>query len=201
MPRKKIALTGGPSGGKTTLIETLQRELGHQIAVVPEAASILYKGGFPRRRNTNRQKHAQKAIYFTQFELEALVEEENPEKLIICDRGSLDSLAYWPENYQSFLHTMKTTIEHEVKRYDWVLHLDTAPRNHYDSENPIRLETFEEAVELNEKIKKAWAYHPNLISVGSNQDFLSKITACISVVNGILNEQSFVELKKRIEGT
>lgn len=49
MQKVKIVVTGGPSGGKTTLIEALQKDLKGKVAVVPEAASILYRGGFPRR--------------------------------------------------------------------------------------------------------------------------------------------------------
>ena len=49
----KLVLTGGPSGGKTTLAQALMREMADQLIVVPEAASILYGGGWPRRKNND----------------------------------------------------------------------------------------------------------------------------------------------------
>ncbi|MGZ5279699.1 MAG: AAA family ATPase, partial [Pseudobdellovibrionaceae bacterium] len=84
----KIAVTGGPSGGKTTLIEVLQKDLKSKVTVVPETASILYRGGFPRRSTPEARKHVQRAIYFSQKELEALIQGESQSPLIVCDRGS-----------------------------------------------------------------------------------------------------------------
>lgn len=45
----KIALTGGPCAGKTTILKRLNQDLGQQILTVPETASILLMGGFPHR--------------------------------------------------------------------------------------------------------------------------------------------------------
>lgn len=196
--RRKLAITGGPSGGKTTLIENLQRDLGHQIAIVPEAASILYRGGFPRRKGTLRQKHVQRAIYYTQFELEALVYDENADKLIICDRGSLDSNAYWPEDGTDFLETVKSNLKDEISRYDWVLHLDTAPEAHYDSENPIRTETYSEAQKLNERILRAWEKHPHRWIVHNQSDFFSKMSLCMKIIKMIQKEKSYEEIQNAI---
>lgn len=43
-----IVITGGPSGGKTTLIEAIKKELIKEVTTIPEAASLLYRGGLPR---------------------------------------------------------------------------------------------------------------------------------------------------------
>lgn len=196
--RRKLAITGGPSGGKTTLIDTLQRDLGHQIAVAPEAASILYKGGFPRRKGTVRQKHVQRAIYFTQYELEALVQDEHSNKLIICDRGSLDSMAYWPKDGSRFLDSVNSNLETEINRYDWVLHLDTAPEAHYDSENPIRTETYQEALDLNSKILDAWSPHPKRWVVHHQSDFFTKMSLCMKVIKMILDHKSFEDIQDKL---
>lgn len=193
LKRRKLAITGGPSGGKTTLIDNLQRDLGHQIAVVPEAASILYRGGFPRRKGGTRQKHVQRAIYYTQFELEALILDENPDKLLICDRGSLDSIAYWPQDGSDFLTSVQSTLAAEVARYDWVLHLDTAPEDHYDSENPIRTETYSEAQALNQRILDAWSHHPHRIIIRHHTDFFSKMGSGMKIVRTLLETNRLIE--------
>ena len=44
----RIVLTGGPGGGKTTAADLFRRELGERVVVVPESATILFGGGFPR---------------------------------------------------------------------------------------------------------------------------------------------------------
>ncbi|MFP5519542.1 MAG: ATP-binding protein [Bdellovibrionia bacterium] len=183
----KIAITGGPSGGKTTLIEALKKELGPQCAVVPEAASILYKGGYPRSRSVVALMHTQKAIYYTQRELEAQIISDYDQRLVVCDRGSLDAEAYWPkESELSFFEAVNSTRNQELARYDWVLHLDTASQDFYDTSNPIRLESYHEAMDLNERIKKAWNGHPKRIVIGQNSDFLSKMMTSLAVIRAIM---------------
>ncbi len=184
---KKIAITGGPSGGKTTLIDALKKEFGQKIKIAPEAASILYKGGFPRIKNYSGYFHAQKAILTTQNELEHLLMENFPERLLVCDRGSLDSLAYWPDTEEHFFKTINSTREQELSKYEWILHLDTAFENDYDTSNPIRTEDFHEALMLNDKIKKAWDGHPKRVILTAQSDFFTKMRKATDIVAEILS--------------
>lgn len=195
----KITVTGGPSGGKTTLIEALQKEMGKTVSVVPESASILYRGGFPRIKSRNGMIHAQKAIYYTQRELEDLIFVEHQPRLMVCDRGSMDALAYWPENPQSFFEIIQSTPEREYARYDWVVHLDTAASDNYDSTNPIRTESPLEAHALNQRILDAWEHHPRRIRINQRKDFLSKMAAAHGVIQAILNGDSVEQIRKTFE--
>lgn len=43
-----LSSAGGPGGGKTTAGDLLRREFGARVAFVPEAATLLFSGGFPR---------------------------------------------------------------------------------------------------------------------------------------------------------
>lgn len=194
----KIAITGGPSGGKTTLIEALQKDLGQKCAVVPEAASILYRGGFPRYREAIGLIHAQKAIYYTQRELESLVSAISQKPLIVCDRGSLDAIAYWPDSEADFFTSIHSSKAQELARYDWVLHLDTADHNFYDISNPIRTETHQEAAALNSAIKNAWSGHPRRIVISHSEDFFGKMATSLSVIKAILAQKSSDEIQKEI---
>lgn len=195
----KVAITGGPSGGKTTLIEALKKELGQRCAIVPEAASILYRGGFPRYKDPKTIVHAQRAIYVTQFELEAMISYVSQKSLIVCDRGSLDSAAYWPASADiDFFTALGTSKEKELARYDWVIHLDTAAADDYDSSNPIRTETYQEAWDLNARIKQAWEGHPRRVIITHNEDFLSKMTTSLAVIKAIMAHKSAEEIKKEL---
>lgn len=195
----KVVVTGGPSGGKTTLIETIKKELGSSVAVVPEAASILYRGGFPRLKSVSSTVHAQRAIFAVQSELEDLVASENKKaRLLVCDRGSLDGIAYWPKSENDFFKSLHSSQSRELKRYDWVIHLDTAMSTHYDRSNPIRTESFKEAQRLNERVKFAWRKHPHRLVVAANRDFLSKITLALTVVSAILEGRSSKEIDREI---
>lgn len=195
MDRIKIAVTGGPSGGKTTLIEALQKDMGQSLAVVPEAASLLYRGGFPRKGTPSNRMHAQRAICFVQRELENLVCFESKNTLIVCDRGSLDSIAYWPGDEAEFFINLGTTREHELARYQWVLHLDTADGQHFDTSNPVRTESHKEALELNEMIKVAWQGHPQRIIIPHAADFLEKIGKAKKAIQMILKGRSYIEIQ------
>ena len=54
--RCRIAMTGGPGGGKTTAADLFRRELGEQVVIVPESATILFGGGFPRATHVRMSK-------------------------------------------------------------------------------------------------------------------------------------------------
>jgi predicted ATPase len=190
-----IVITGGPSGGKTTLIEAIKKELGKEVTTIPEAASLLYRGGLPRAENDISLVHVQRAIYFVQREYENLVKDQGRTTTIVCDRGSLDGAAYWPDIKTTFFESLQTTEQYEIQRYQWVLHLDTATSGTYESTNPLRTESFEEAWKLNEKIKKAWAKHPQLITIPSNADFFSKMALCLHLIQSIMKGKSYKEIK------
>lgn len=197
--RSKIVITGGPSGGKTTLIDYLKKEFPKKVKIVPEAASVLYKGGFPRLKSESGLYHAQIAIYYTQKSLEQMLFENSERELLVCDRGSLDALAYWPRSEENFFQTIQSSLEKELKRYDWVIHLDTALENGYDTHNELRTENHEEALILNEKTKKAWSMHPRRIIISSEVDFLTKMKKATELMTMILEDHQYQDIKKRIE--
>lgn len=194
----KLVLTGGPSGGKTTLAKAIQKEFSSKLIVIPEAASIVYGGGWPRRKSQVGVQHQQRAIFLLQRELESLLEFENQDRLLVCDRGSLDGLAYWPGPgpAEDFLGSLGTTLEAEVERYDWVMHLDTAPASFYDDTNPLRNETFEEAWQLNEKVKAAWAAHPRRIVIDNHENghFMDKLRRALLVIERVIQGRSYDEI-------
>ena len=194
----KIVLTGGPSGGKTTLTNAIQQEFSSQVITVPESASIIFGGGWPRRKTAAGVQHQQKAIYLVQRELESLIVGENPDRLIICDRGSLDGVAYWPGPGPAtdFLDSVGSDFDQEVARYDWIIHLDTAPASYYDLKNPLRNESFDEAWKLNERIKEAWSCHPRRIVISNNEagHFFEKLQRAMFVVKKIIAGESLEEI-------
>lgn len=196
MRAQKIAVTGGPSGGKTTLIQVLQKEFSREVAIVPEAASILYSGGFPRKKTPLSRRHAQRAICHVQRELEEWSQVESKNKLIVCDRGSLDSIAYWPGRSDSFFADLKTTRNKELSRYDWVFHLDTADRAHFDRTNPIRTENHREAALLNRRVKKAWDGHPQRLVFENTHDFFDKIQRAKTAIQLILEGYNYDQIRK-----
>jgi predicted ATPase len=184
---KFIALTGGPGGGKTAVLEIAERIFCKHVAVLPEAAGIVFSGGFPRHETLHGRKAAQRAIYHVQLELERLMLEEDEVAVVLCDRGTVDGVAYWPEEAGSYWDALGTTREVELARYDAVIHLETPDENHgYNRENVLRIETALTAHSIDERIARAWEGHEQRVRIPSSERFLDKAQESIAAIGALM---------------
>lgn len=184
---RRIVLTGGPGAGKTAVLELVRHELCRHVRVLPESAGILFGGGFPRGGTTPERRAAQRAIYFVQRELEATTAETDA-AIVLCDRGTVDGMAYWP-GPDDFFRSVGSTRADELSRYHAVIHLRTPPANGgYNRSNPLRLETAAEAASIDRRIAEAWSGHPRVFVVDSVPDFLAKVRRALSVLGDELPE-------------
>jgi predicted ATPase len=181
-----VVLTGGPGAGKTAALEVIQRELCPHVVVLPEAASILWRGGFPRRASLPARRAAQRAIVRVQLELQRMALEEDRVALVVCDRGTLDGLAYWPGEPDSYFEELGTTRARELARYAAVIQL--RPPSHDGGYRPsdVRTETAAEAAAIDARIEAAWSGHPRHLIVAAHDDFLAKVRATIELVRAEL---------------
>lgn len=178
-----VVVTGGPGAGKTAVLEVVQRHFCEHVHVLPESASILFSGGFPRSSSHAGRAAAQRAIFHVQRELESLALSDVNAAVALCDRGTLDGLAYWPGTEDSFFTELSTTKATEQARYFAVVHLQT-PSTHdgYNHTNPLRIESARQARAIDERISKAWEEHPRRVFVPSAKDFISKTATAISAI-------------------
>lgn len=180
--RKRIVLTGGPGAGKTAVLELVRQEFCQHMKVLPEAASILFGGGFPRGEDTGEQRAAQRAIYYVQRELERCADEADRPAIVLCDRGTVDGAAYWPGPHELWAE-VGTSLDEELARYGAVLHLRTpSVASGYNHNNPVRVESAAEAARIDERILRAWERHPRRYVVESATDFLEKAQRAIEVL-------------------
>lgn len=175
-----MVVTGGPGAGKTAVLEVVQRELCEHVVVLPESASILFRGGFPRRATAVARAAAQRAIYRVQVELERMVLEESAAAVILCDRGTLDSLAYWDAGSGRFWDEVGSDHATELERYAAVIHL--RPGRGYDHSNPLRIETPEQALAIDRRIEQVWEPHPSRTFIESSVSFLDKLDAALTAI-------------------
>ena len=125
-PATRIVVTGGPGGGKTTAVDLFRREIGDRVVIVPEAATILFQGGFPRSTMNRAKFFAQTAIFHVQRELEATIDGDNA-AIVLCDRGTVDGSAYWSgpgDLFASVGTTRAKTLESSVE----IRHTSSKPR-------------------------------------------------------------------------
>lgn len=185
--KRLIVITGGPGAGKTTVTKLAQQILCHHIAFVPEAASVVFGGGFWREESYYARQAAQRAIYHVQKEMESFVAHTPSLAAGICDRGTIDSSAYWPGTETSFWASIKSTKQQELSRYAAVIHLQTPTATiGYNHENPIRIENAEKAAHIDKLLLNVWRSHPNRIVIESNLDFMAKARAAIEAIQGVL---------------
>jgi predicted ATPase len=178
-----VVLTGGPGAGKTAVLEVVRRHFCKHLVVLPEAASILFAGGFPRGSAVAGRRAAQRAIFEVQRELEAMHEDEPGAALVLCDRGTLDGLAYTPDPADEFLAALGTSRAAELARYARVIHLRTPTAGDgYNHRNPVRVESADEARAIDERILTAWEGHPRRVVVPSTHDFLEKLTRTLAAI-------------------
>jgi predicted ATPase len=180
-PPRRIVLTGGPGAGKTAVLEVLRRATCEHVLVLPESAGLLFRGGFPRGSSIALLRPAQRAIFYVQRELEATTLSSNA-AVVMCDRGTIDGLAYWP-GPEDMLESVGTTLADELARYDAVIHLRTPPLGGgYNHDNPLRVESAEEAAAVDTRIAAAWARHARRFEVPASVDFFEKVRRAIAIV-------------------
>ena len=187
-PSRRVVLTGGPGGGKTAVLELIRQSFCEHVRVLPEAASIVFSGGFPREDDEACRRAAQRAIYYVQRELENAALGHGA-AIILCDRGTIDGLAYWPGSPDSLWQSVGTTASEEIARYDAVIHLRTPSLElGYNHQNPVRTESAEAALAIDAKIFQAWSTHSKRSVVESSADFLDKAATALEFLRQQLPE-------------
>lgn len=185
----RIALSGGPGGGKTTAADLFRREIGDQVVIVPEAATILFQGGFPRSKQPEAARVAQMAVFHVQRRLEDVQATLFPGRALLCDRGTVDGAAYWPDGDGKYFAAVGSTLKEELRRYDAVIFFETAAVGGISIEggNPVRNESLEQAVELDRKLRALWSKHPHFVLVPHNPSFFKKISFGLAAIESIVS--------------
>lgn len=151
---------------------------------------MIFSGGINRSDSKDVVMAQQKAIFNLQKNLEDSQRAMYPDRLILCDLGSLDGLAYWPKSDDDFFSTMQTTYEAELERYDAVIFFETAVKSGQgiESNNPIRNESEQMAVEIDKKLQDVWSKHSNFNLVGSSESFIKKVMFGIMTIENVINQ-------------
>lgn len=189
----RIVLTGGPGGGKTTAADLFRREFEGEVILVPEAATLLFSGGFPRHSEPSALRAAQRAIFYVQRGLEETQSAAHPGRILLCDRGTVDGAAYWPQengDHHEFFNSVGTSLDDELARYDAVIFFESAAVGGMDihSNNPTRIEGLSESVALDSELHGLWSRHPNFTFIPHNASFFKKITFALAALEGIVSQ-------------
>lgn len=178
-------LTGGPGAGKSAVLELIRLFFCGHVHTLREAASIVFGGGFPRNQGVAGRQASQRAIYHIQRELEATQAGTNP-AVVLCDRGTVDGSAYWLGEGDLW-SSLGVTRASELARYHTVIHLRTPSEPAaYEHENPLRVESQDEARAIDARIAEAWHGHPRLVEIPASPDFLGKAALALSCLREVV---------------
>lgn len=186
--RCRIAVTGGPGGGKTTAADLFRREIGDRVVVVPESATLLFSGGFPRSGEPHARRAAQQAIYHVQTNLEDVQSALYPDRILLCDRGTIDGAAYWPGTPEAYFEAVGSTHERELARYDTVLFFESAAVGGLSVEggNPTRVESIAEAAALDGVLRALWAKHHSFVVIPHCASFVQKVLLGLAALQAVV---------------
>ncbi len=188
---KKIVLTGGPCGGKTTAQRELAEQFaraGRRVICVPEVATLILGTGFSISDFLPGKKiFLQRAILSMQFALEDELEQAGKvlgEPVMICDRGAMDGKAYCTAaEWEEILCGAALDESKLLGRYDRIYHLasaaDGAEEFYSAHTNPCRFESVEEALETERKLRGAWDGHPSRLILDNRGGMTAKVEALI----------------------
>lgn len=182
-----VVVTGGPGAGKTAVLEIARRALCGHVVVLPEAAGIIFGGGFPRDETPTGRRAVQRVIWHTERQLEWLHTRQHQTAVVLCDRGTVDGLAYWPGPFEELLEEMGTTLDQEVQRYAAVVHLRTPTgAGQYNHDNPLRTEDALTAGDIDERILRLWADHPDRTIIGEEELFDVKAERALDAIRAVV---------------
>jgi AAA domain len=186
----RIALSGGPFAGKTSAVNVISRELADSVCVVPEAATLLFSGGFPRCDTANKEamRYQQRTIYQLQTNLEDMIAVTHPSMVLLADRGTVDGAVYWDNG--DFFEAMGTTLEEQLARYDGIIFFESAAHDSMalDGNNPHRSESVAEAKEIDVALHRLWRRHERFRLVPNCTSFFEKLLLGISAFKSLVAE-------------
>jgi CYTH domain-containing protein/thymidylate kinase len=208
-----IVLTGGPCSGKSSSLAYLTEKLsdhGFMVFVIPETATLITNSGIDRRKMNKSQQVVmyEEAILDMQLGFEETYQQTvarifpERKKVILLDRGIMDIKAFIPDDdFKMMLKRKKLTEVKLRDRYNGVIHLVTAAEGaltFYTGENNLaRIETPEEALTIDQKIRESWLGHPHFKIIDNSTDFEGKISRAFSAISHFLGLPAPLQISEK----
>ena len=192
--RVVIVLTGGPGGGKSSLIEDLRHDTDWAgcFVTLPEAIQYARFMGI-----SPGDKLFQRAVVHLQIGLEQGLDKalgDADSRPILCHRGSLDPIAFWHQRGWSadeFYALVGLTRQEHYRRYAGVIHLVTAadgvPHEYTRWPQAHRPEEAGEAIKLDRWLTEAWGSHPHYYRLdNTDRDWAAKSRAARAILSELV---------------
>lgn len=209
MEIKKIVITGGPCGGKTTGMSYLEQELtkmGYKVVFLNESATEIILNGLDLGANKTNLDFERNIIKL-QVEKEKIYMEfcqnlPNDKVLLVCDRGIMDCKSYMTDyEFNKALEQLNLDKIEVRDNYDAVFHLVTAAKGaehaYTNTNNQARRETLEQAIEADTKTMNAWTGHPHFRAIDNSTDFENKMKRLVKEICSFLGLPKPLEIERK----
>ncbi len=191
-----VLLTGGPSTGKTTVINSIQEyfgQLGYNVVIIPEAATHAINSGIKpfgdnaltgitfQRIILKRQLVAEKTAKMAASEL-------GDNTIIVYDRGTLDGYAYVSDEEWDYVLASEGVNKRELLcNYDVVLYLEGCREFFTKENNAARYEEgADDALQKGRRVLKSYLTHDNLMVIQPRERIEDKQHEVVSIVQNML---------------
>jgi predicted ATPase len=205
---KRIVLTGGPSSGKTSVLEKIEQiysAQGYRVILVDETATYLINKGIkPFGEGKIDMVDFQELVLKLQLAKESVIERaaemmDDDRIIIVYDRGAIDNRAYInDEEFKNVLTRLNNvvTIKDLMDKYDLVINLVGCKEFYTTDNNAARSEDSDTALKLGEVTLRGWLGHKNIRIVYPKETLDEKIKEVLNIINGILEEKEVINQEK-----
>lgn len=192
----RIVLTGGPCGGKSAVIEALQKQRRPNVVVQEEVASLILRSvarpplacGVSMRQWQGELARLHLAYDTCMLRLaEGISQQQNSAVVIVSDRGALDGAAFLSEREWKQVRSQMAIPS--TRSGVHVVHLESVAcrfPSRYLHERGFRAEGPTRAAYLDRKLIDIWRGCASWRSVRSYANFPKKLEKSLLIVNALL---------------
>jgi len=209
-----IVLTGGPCGGKSSILAVIRdrlRKRGMQVIAVPEYATHFFANsdGFQVEWvGTEKEQGLQNVFLAYQVMQEDMFKEfaslNTKPSVLLLDRAAMDQKAHTSKDiWKAALVKNKVTERELLDRYDLVVHLGTCAKvGEYEwgpgSNNPGRYHSPEEAAKLDGVCESAYHDHKQFRLVPHFNRFQDKVDQVMKYLEDALGVDGLAGKRERL---
>lgn len=190
-----VGVEGAPVSGKDDGLDELQRQYGHYCTVLIEAATIFLSGHGDHLPVDNRfywNAILQPAVVMTQLMQERvgqMLARRKGSSVILVNRTVLSNAAFLDGGVDSLSLLLGCHDRQLAERYDRIVQMEVAPEQIYEKKvhgNTSRCESYIQALEQQEKLKRLLGQYPNYGWVGNSGDFRDKVDALVEQIRMVV---------------
>ena len=170
----RIVITGAPGSGKSSFLDRLKEE--------PVVSGYQFFGELARRILTDRPELRSDwpTLHQEIYRRQVAREDAAGARSFVTDRGTVDAFAFHPET----LTAVGTSLGAEYLRYTAVIQLGSAAGlgQAYYTQDAVRQETGDKAMQIERALRAAWEHHPNYFFVAATEDIQRKYDDFLKVI-------------------